>query len=175
VTLRIVIARGLVAPVAVLLVSACSPWSDEEFETFAGNGVSLRYPSGWHVSGFSETNSPQRLAVASFELPAAAVEGDCGGAAAVAKLPRGGALVLLFDYGSFPRALPAFPPRPATFTLGRGAFANYECFGPGRRFRFRTRGRNFHAHVAFGGSSSGEVRGQALAILDSLTVESQMD
>jgi hypothetical protein len=175
VTLRLAFVCGLVVAVAVLLVSGCSLRNDEEFETFAGNGVSFRYPSGWHVSGFSETNSPQRLAVASFQLPPAATEGDCGGAAAVAKLPVTGALVLLFDYGSFPRALPAFPPRPATFTPARGAFANYECFGPGRRFRFRTGGRNFHAHVALGRSASHEVREQALAILDSLTVDSKME
>jgi hypothetical protein len=173
VELRVALGHGFV--VALGFVSACSFRADQELETFADHEISFRYPSGWHVSGFSTTNSPARVAVASFSLPADAVEGDCGGMAAVARLPADGALVLLFDYGTFPQALRPFPRRPATFTLAGGAYAEYECFGPGRLFRFRTGGRNFQAHVALGGGASVEAREQTLAILQSLIVESPTD
>jgi hypothetical protein len=56
-------------------------------------------PPGWSVSGFSETVFPPRLVAASYPVTRADVEGDCGGLAAVERLARGGAYVVLIDYG----------------------------------------------------------------------------
>jgi hypothetical protein len=66
---------------------------------FAERGVSLETPSGWSVSGFSETVFPRRLVAASYPVTRADVEGDCGGLAAVERLPSDGAYVVLIDYG----------------------------------------------------------------------------
>ena len=147
-------------------LAACSTAADTR--QFADGGVSLRYPKGWHVTGFSTTNSPRRLAVASYPLPEDAVEGDCGGLRAVELLPPEGALVLLIDYGS---RLRSFPERPAELAMGDGAFAEYECFGPSTLFRFRVGDRALQAHVALGEDAGDDMRDRALAILESLEVE----
>lgn len=136
--------------------------------TFTGNGVSFRYPAGWHIAGFSTTNLPARLAVASYSLSPKSVEGDCGGVAAVRRLPPDGALVLLIDYGRAWKSFEAAPPR---FRLDDGAFAEYECFGPSTMFRFSIRGRDLQAHVALGREAGADIRRQALAVLDSLMVK----
>jgi hypothetical protein len=148
------------------VLAACSTGADTR--RFADDGVSFRYPKGWHVAGFSTTNSPRRLAIASYPLPEDAVEGDCGGLRAVELLPPEGALVLLIDYGS---QLQSFPARPEELTLGEGAFAEYECFGPSTLFRFRVGDRALQAHVALGRDASYGMRDRALAILESLAVE----
>jgi len=107
------------------LLAACSLAGDG-MRTFTQDAISFRYPTGWHVAGFSTTNSPRRLAVASYSVPADAVEGDCGGLDALELLPPDGVLLLLIDYGE--RSM--FPPRPDGLTRQHGTFAEYECFGP---------------------------------------------
>ena len=96
--------RILALPLLACMLAACSTGAD--MREFDDDGVSFRYPSDWHVAGFSTTNSPQRLAVASYALPEDAVEGDCGALTAVEVLPSDGALVLLIDYGSRLRSFP---------------------------------------------------------------------
>lgn len=165
----------LLAPTALFL-GACST-GDETMQSFSEDGISFRYPHSWYVSGFSTTNLPQRLAVTSYPVPSDAVEGDCGGHRAVERLPSGGALVLLVDYGERsslpPQLRPArsFPDRPVALTMGGGEFSDYECFGPSTMFRFRIGKRHFQAHVAVGPTASDKTRARALAILAALAVD----
>ncbi|HUF01498.1 MAG TPA: hypothetical protein VMN35_03655 [Gaiellaceae bacterium] len=154
--------RATLLTAAICLASACSIGADSR--ELADDGISFRYPHGWHVAGFSTTNSPRRLAVASYPLPEDVVEGDCGGLEAVRLLPNDGAAVILVDYG------------PGRFSDGpldlrEGAFAEYECFGPSTMYRFRVGDRNFQAHVALGPEAGETMRDRAIAILQSLTVE----
>jgi hypothetical protein len=158
--------RVLALPLLACLLAACSISGGAK--TFTGNGVTFRYPSGWDVAGFSTTNSPRRLAIASYAIPEDAVEGDCGGLRAVELLPPAGALVLLIDYGS---ELRSFPPRPEELALSEGAFAEYECFGASTLFRFQVSDRALQAHVVLGPDTSDGMRDRALAILESLEVE----
>jgi hypothetical protein len=104
--------------------------------------------------------------VASYVLPPNAVEGDCGGIAAVRRLPIDGVLLLVIDYGAV--GVGPFPSRPRRFTLGRGRLSDYECFGRSYLFRFSVGERNFQAHVALGADAPQTAADDALAILDSL-------
>ncbi|MGH3019971.1 MAG: hypothetical protein ACRDNR_07415 [Gaiellaceae bacterium] len=162
------------------LIASCSPGSDKEAElpsapaanadhlrTFTERGVSFRYPRDWSVAGFSTTVSPARVAIASYPLDADAVEGDCGGWAAVEALPPEGALVIIIDYGEAAR----FAARPARFRLADGEYANYECFGASIMFRFQAGGRALQAHVAIGHDAGTSLSREALAVLDSVVVE----
>jgi hypothetical protein len=157
----------LALAVGAALVGACG--SGEVAETFTENRVSFRYPEGWHVTGFSMSNSPRRLALSSYPVPPDSVEGDCGGYKAVALLPPEGALVVLIDYGQGR----LFPLRPGTLTMRAGDFAEYECFGASTMFRFRVGVQSFQAHVALGSQASDETRDRALTILASLSVAEQ--
>ncbi|MEO8289841.1 MAG: hypothetical protein ABI649_02460 [Gaiellaceae bacterium] len=136
-------------------------------ERFEGHGISFRYPSNWHIAGFSTTVFPARVAVASYPLPADAVEGDCGGIVAVRRLPADGALVLLIDYGD--AGVRGFGPRPRHFALRGGKLADYECFGHSYLFQFRIGGRDLQAHLLLGRNASEMTAAQALEILDSLS------
>src|SRR5665809_70744 len=121
---------AVLVALAAFLLPACTLGGDGT-EMFTEDEISIRYPESWHVTPFSTTNSPRRLAVASYPSPEETVEGDCGGLQAVRRLPREGALVLLIDYGQ----RGSFAPRPDVLTLGDGEFAEYECFGPSTMFR----------------------------------------
>jgi len=149
---------------ALAALTACSIGAGTK--ELAEDDVSFRYPAGWHVAGFSTTNSPRRVAVASYSLPENAVEGDCGGSRAVELLPPDGALVILLEYG-----WGRFPGRPAELELADGELAEYECFGRSTMFRFRVGERDFQAHVALGSEAGDETRDRALAILESLAVQ----
>jgi hypothetical protein len=163
-------ARSLVSLCVVLAlgtsVSGACSGGEEELETFTEDGISFRYPEGWHVVGFSRLTSPRRLALSSYPLPADAVEGDCGGREAVELLPPEGVLVLLIDYGE--RA--SFPARPGRLTMQAGEFSHYECFGPSTMFRFGVGRRDLQAHVALGPRTTDEARDRALVALASLSV-----
>ena len=140
--------------------------AEDGAQTFRDDGVSFRYPESWHATPFSTTNSPRRLAVASYPIPEDAVEGDCGGLQAAGRLPREGALVLLIDYGE----RGSFARRPEALHLRDGEFAEYECFGPSTMFRFSVGERDLQAHVALGPEASDETRDRALAVLSALIV-----
>jgi hypothetical protein len=142
----------------------CSAGDDSGMETFAESGFSFQHPKGWHVTGFSTTNSPHRLAVTSYRVPADAVEGDCGGLAAVERLPTDGVLVIVIDYGE----QASFPPRPSPLTIADGELAEYECFGRSSMFRFRVGRRDVQAHLAFGDETGDDAHQQALSILTSI-------
>jgi hypothetical protein len=119
------------------------------------------------VTGFSTTNSPNRLVVASYRVTRPQVEGDCGGMEALNALPPRGVAVLIIDYGPAPRTS-SFPPRPQQFQLRHGKYGNYECFGRSYVFRFRYASLDLQAHVAVGRLATAGRRNEALAILDSL-------
>jgi hypothetical protein len=156
------------AAIAVIGLSACS--GGDEDRTFSGpsvghaKGLSFRYPQQWSVSGFSRRTTPSRLVVASYRVHPSQVEGDCGGSEALRRMPRGGAAVLLIDYGSGE----GFRPHPAHFKLSQFRRADYECFGESYMLRFRRNGHDLQAHLALGSEAHATQRAQALAILDSV-------
>jgi hypothetical protein len=162
--------RALPVLLALLMggaVLGCSASEGGGVQTFAEGEFSLQHPKDWQVTGFSTTNSPHRLAVTSYRIPADAVEGDCGGLAAVELLPPEGVLVIVIDYGE--RA--SFPPRPSPLTIANGELAEYECFGRSSMFRFRVGRRDIQAHVALGDDAGEDARVRALSILTSIEVQ----
>jgi hypothetical protein len=148
----------------LLVVAGCARGREDDTRTFTDAGISFEHPANWQVTGFSTTVWPRRLAVTSYRVPADAVEGDCGGLAAVELLPPDGALVIVIDYGEVAR----FPPRPSALTLANGELAEYECFGRSSMFRFRVARRDVQAHLAFGDEAGDDARRQALSILSSI-------
>jgi hypothetical protein len=82
--------------VAALLVGGCGVPQSRTFRDQT-HGITLRYPVGWSVTGFSRTVSPSRIVLASYKVTLADVEGDCGGRRALTALPGEGAAVLLMD------------------------------------------------------------------------------
>jgi len=146
-------------------VSGCGGSKEVMFRDVS-RGLAFRYPRGWSVTGFSTTNSPSRLVVASYHVELRQVEGDCGGIEALSKLPARGAAVLIIDYGSGVLSA-GFAPKPRRFQLRSGRYGNYECFGRSWVFRFHSAGRDVQAHVILGRLASSDVRGKALTILNS--------
>lgn len=159
------------ALVAVAVLAGCA--RENGSETYAERGVSFAVPDGWSVSGFSETVFPRRLVAASYSVDRADVEGDCGGFAAVERLPSDGAYVVLIDYGGnldagqrrrdFKQRLP--------LTFQDGQLAEFECFGRSFAYRFVVGGRSLQAHLALGRLADQRTRGDALAVLNSILVE----
>lgn len=144
-----------------------------ERRRFTERGVSLQLPDDWSVSGFSETVFPRRLVAASYPLSRDDVEGDCGGFAAVERLPRDGAYLVLIDYGGnfdpdlkrrsdFKQRLP--------LKLEDGQLAEFECFGRSYAFRFIVGGRGLQAHIGIGLDADPKTRMGALAVLNSVLV-----
>ena len=142
-------------------------------QRFAERGVSFEIPSGWSVSGFSETVFPRRLVVASYPVGRADVEGDCGGYAAVERLPGDAAYLVLIDYGGNFEAVRSrsdFKQR-LPLTLEDGQLAEFECFGRSYVFRFVVDGRRLQAHIGLGADAGPTMRARALAALNSVRLE----
>jgi hypothetical protein len=150
----------------LLLLVGLAGCDEHDSKTFSdpSSGLSLRYPQRWSATGFSEDVSPARLVVASYLVRAKEVEGDCGGSAALRRLPRDGAAVLLIDYGTNR----GFPPHPSPFKLSQFQHAVWECFGDSYRLRFRRDGHDLQAYVALGKGAGASQRSEALGVLDSL-------
>jgi hypothetical protein len=112
------------------------------------------------------------LVAATYSVRRDDVEGDCGGYAAVKRLPSDGAYVVLIDYGG---SLDA-PTRRRDFsqrlplTLDEGQLAEFECFGRSYAFHFSLEGRGLQAHLAHGHSADRTTRADALAVLNSISV-----
>ena len=153
----------LCAAAAVLILPACSGHKAHTFSD-RSTGLSFRYPQEWTTTGFSRSNSPHRVVVASYRVRPSEVEGDCGGSAALRRLPQGGAAVLLIDYG----AGQGFPRHPSVFRLAQFQRGDYECFGKSYMLRFQRGGHDIQAHVAVGDTADASKRTEALRILDSL-------
>lgn len=154
---------AVILALSALCVSTCGGHKTQTFSDVSSD-LSFRYPTNWSVSGFSHTNSPRRLVVASYRVAPQEVEGDCGGSQALSRIPSNGAAILLIDYGRTQR----FTAHPADFRLSQFHRATYECFGDSYMLRFRRGGHNLQAHLALGSRASGSQRRQALAILNSL-------
>jgi hypothetical protein len=154
--------------VAMPLVAGCGTARLVSFHDPV-SGVMFRHPAGWSVTGFSRTNSPPRLVLASYPVTRSEVEGDCGGFEAFARLPKKGVAVLLIDYGPG-GAGSDFRPRPKHLRLDEFERAHYDCFGDSYMRRFSVRGVDFQAHVALGREAGAAGRSEALQTLDSLTV-----
>jgi hypothetical protein len=153
--------------VLVLVAAGCTHGDDHALEQYSDEGLTLAHPTGWSVTGFSMTNDPHRLALASYDGPADSVEGDCGGLEAVRRLPRSGALVVLIDYGT----RTSFPPLPNELELSSGTFTEHECLGLSTMFQFRADGRNLQAPLAFGADASAERKREALAVIRSVEAQ----
>ena len=153
----------LCAAAAVLGLPACGGQKAHTFSDHS-TGISFRYPHGWTTTGFGRSATPPRLVVASYRVRSTQVEGDCGGSAALRRLPQDGAAVLLIDYGTSR----GFRPHPSAFTLSEFQRGDFECFGQTYVLRFRRDGHDIQAHVALGEAADASKRTEALRILDSL-------
>jgi hypothetical protein len=158
---------GAALVLLMLAAVACHNGDGDALERYSDEGLTLAHPTGWSVTGFSTTNDPQRLALASYDVPADSVEGDCGGLEAVRRLPRDGALVVLIDYGT----RTSFPPLPNELELSSGTFTEHECLGLSTMFQFRADGRNLQAPLAFGADASAELKREALAVIRSVEAQ----
>jgi hypothetical protein len=163
--------RVLLLAAALVLVGCVH--EDDGADHFSERGLSLQVPDGWSVSGFSETVFPRRLVAATYAVDRGDVEGDCGGLAAVQRLPPDGSYVVLIDYGGgvdantrqrdFDQQLP--------LTFNDGQLAEFECFGRSYAFRFIAADRALQAHVAVGRAADRQTRQAALAVLNSIRAE----
>lgn len=166
--------RPVVVVIAVVALAACQ-FREEDRTRFAENGITLEVPSGWSVTGFSVDVTPRRLAAASYDVRPVDVEGDCGGQAAIQRLPRDGAYVLLIDYGTFNVDRDDFsadlPTSGRDEPFRKERFAEFECFGPSYLFRFVVRGRSLQAHLGIGPDATEDLRAEAVQVLTSITVE----
>jgi len=157
---------------ALVLASGTPP----SWHTFRDDGVVFRYPQSWSATSrpLTPVSYPaQLLAVASYRLPRDSTGADgCRPSDALDRLPRAGAFVFGWDYGSGPHhsrfRTSDFPPRPRHFRLAR--FAHYECAGPSYMIRFRQAGRFLQVHVALGVRATPATRATVLRILDSLRI-----
>jgi hypothetical protein len=138
---------------------------------FAESGLSIAVPHGWSVSGFSETVFPRRLVAATYSVERDDVEGDCGGVAAVQRLPSDGAYVVLIDYGNVDAATRQqdFKQR-LPLALDNGQLAEFECFGRSYAFHVVVEGRGIQAHLALGRRADQTTRADALTVLNSISV-----
>jgi hypothetical protein len=160
--------RVLLLAAALVLVGCAH--RDNAADDFSERGLSLRIPDGWSVSGFSKTVFPRRLVAATYAVNRGDVEGDCGGLAAVQRLPPDGSYIVLIDYGGgvdtdtrqrdFDQRLP--------LTFDDGRLAEFACFGRSYAFRFIVAGRALQVHLALGRTADPSTRKAALAVLNSI-------
>ena len=173
--------RALALALGVLALSVTSAGAGSStpstWHRYRADGVSIRYPRGWHATRHPLTHvvdPTQVLAVASYPLPRDSSGADgCEPKEALDRRPPNGVFIYGWEYSSLnPSGLRArdFPPRPKRFTLT--GFAHYECSELGYMARFREAGRLFQIHIDFGPRASRATRRTALRILDSLQVAS---
>jgi hypothetical protein len=157
---------------ALFLVVGCASSSSK---TFRDDGVSVRYPSSWHVTrrALTPVTSPvQVLAVASYALPRGKEGADgCSPKEALDRLPPNGVFLFGWEYdrpGLAGVRGSDFPPRPKHFELK--GLTGFECLGPSYVVAFREAGRLFQIHVILGPKAGDNERAAALKVLDSLHV-----
>jgi hypothetical protein len=151
-----------------LMAASCSS-SPKLSHDFRGDGVSIRYPNGWHAAQAPltpVTDPVQVLAVGSYPLPHGFGGADgCMPKEALDRLPPSGAFIFGWE---FDVADEGFPPRPKHFALTH--FAHDECLGPSYMLAFRDAGRFFRIHVVLGRHANADMRKMVLRMLDSLRV-----
>ncbi len=136
--------------------------------TFRGDGVSLRYPAGWHATArplTSVADPAQIVAIASYPLPRGSA-GGCSPREALDRVQPKGAFIFGWEYTAT-RSLRKrdFPRRPRHFRLTN--YASYGCLGPSYLLRFRDAGRFFQIHVVLGRRASRATRATVIRVLDS--------
>src|SRR3954451_20367124 len=113
-----------------LIVTALAA-TGTSWRTSQANGITVRYPPGWHATARQLTplTSPaQVIAVASYPLPRDnAGANGCQPQEALDKRPPTRVVIFRWEYGPnvFKRAS---PPRPLHFRLKN--YGQYECMGP---------------------------------------------
>ena len=161
--------RAFAIGIAASALIGATPHASRSFQA---DGVTVRYPPGWHATNrpLTAVTSPrQALVVTSFLLPRQTVADNCTPTSTLAAMPPGGALILVWEYPAHASGLKSFPPRPGRFELG--PFGNPECFGPRTAIvLFRQAGRFFEVNVALGRRATAATRAEVLRILDSLRV-----
>lgn len=143
--------------------------------TEVGAGVSVRYPTGWHLIAppITAVSYPaERLLLTSYPTRRG---GRCSPDRAARDLPANGALVYLTEYrpqlGAVWRHVHRrdFPRRPRHFALRRRDMGGFECWRvPSFLIHFRSADRPFQLHVALGENATAARRAQVLRIVDSL-------
>jgi hypothetical protein len=140
--------------------------------TFRKDGLSLRYPPGWHATTRRLTaviSPPLRFAIASYPLRQKSPGSTCQPTRALAEMPPNGAFIYAMEYSGTGLHRREFPPRPNRFRLTH--FASYECMGPSYAILFREAGRFFQIHVYLGPRAGPAVRAAVLRILDSFSAK----
>lgn len=137
-----------------------------DWPTFRTDGVSIRYPKGWHATARRLTNvisPPMRFAITSYPLRQRGPGSTCAPTHALAEMPADGAFIYAIEYvGATPHG---FPPHPTRFRLTR--FSSYECMGPSYGILFRDAGRFFQIHVSVGKHAGPRLRATVPRVLDS--------
>lgn len=143
-------------------------------------GLSGEYPGGWNrARALTNMADPREvLALASYPLRGGGRAGECAPKAALADLPRDGALIWLIEYrparGDVWADLPKtrFPPKPDPFELSTANLETGLC-QPGRGYgtTFRAADRPFQLLLAFGDDVTDDRIAQVEAILNSLEFE----
>jgi hypothetical protein len=161
--------RAFAAGLAAFALIGATPHSWPSFHT---DGVSVRYPPGWHATSrrLTPVTSPrQALVVTSYPLPRRTVADNCDPTSTLDALPANGALIFMWEYPPHATGLKSFPPRPAKFKLG--ALGKPECFGPRTAIvAFRQAGRFFEIAITLGRQATAATRATVLRILDSLAI-----
>jgi hypothetical protein len=147
--------------------------------TVRGHGLTAELPADWQAASESLTplvDPREALAVATFPLRYRQTECAHVPGSALADMGPGDAFVTLQERGLGAADGPDFPARPVHFGPALGGPSEASACVPAARFAdhwfgFTDGGRAFHVMVAFGPQASDEVRRQAWAILDSLSVD----
>ena len=156
------------ATVFVAAAQAAEPLASPHWRIFRTDGISVRYPPGWHATARRLTgviSPPMRFAIASYPLRQQGPGSTCTPSRALAEMPPSGAFIYAIEYTGTRLHRRDFPSRPKRFRLTR--FANYECMGPSYAILFRDADRFFQIHVYIGKQAGPTVRGTVLRILDS--------
>jgi hypothetical protein len=132
--------------------------------------LAFTLPLSWHVARRPQTRlEGERLAMASFRLPAGRPDPGCTPARALRAMPARGAFVFVFEYPRpGPRLFARMPRRPTRFRLPVPTAP--ECLPGSRVIRFREAGRAFQVHVHLGARAGAGRRRQVLSVLNSLRV-----
>ena len=161
--------RLLLVPALALAVAAAltAPAGAGNQRGGLGGGVSVAVPAGWHVvrGRISEVVDPIPVALATFHVRLAHRSCECG-MPNVADFPRGGALVVVWEYRRIAlRDLRSFPAHAPRFRIGRSAITS--ACAPSDARTFREDGRGFQVEIYLGPDAPASARAQIAAILDS--------
>jgi hypothetical protein len=157
----------------------------------ARRGFSVEYPASWKRAAspmFPLIIEPRSiLTVSTFAIPPGRDRGECGliPSRVRARVGRDGAVVAIYAYHLRGKSLRRFSARPTRFQLDAKHHLSSSYFQSPRGgrtpgadgdewlFPFRDEGRTFSATVLLGPKASAERRRDAVAVLNSLRVDSR--